>query len=90
MQRPSRRKKTFAPIAGRRGAAGGEARSGPDRPQKKAKHHETVGSLPEGRTVTSITLSPNAATFDSAERYVQVLATATLDDGNHQPMSPDS
>lgn len=73
-------KKTFAPIAV--DATLPEVKPDPaltDR--KKAKHHETVGSLPEGRSVTAITLSPNAATFDSAERYAQVLATATLDDG---------
>lgn len=49
--------------------------------RKKAKHHETVGSLPEGRTVASIALTPADLSFDSAARYAQVLATATLDDG---------
>jgi WD40 repeat protein len=73
-------KKAFAPIA--IDATLPEVKPDPSlTDRKKAKHHETVGSLPEGRSVTAITLSPNAATFDSAGRYVQVLATATLDDG---------
>lgn len=49
--------------------------------RKKAKHHETKGALPDGRTVTAISLSPTTLAFDSASRYAQVLATATLDDG---------
>lgn len=73
-------KKTFAPIAV--DATLPEVNPDPSlTDRKKAKQHETVGSLPEGRAVTAITLSPSTATFDSTERYVQVLATATLDDG---------
>jgi WD40 repeat protein len=73
-------KKTFAPIA--IDAALPEVKPDPTlTDRKKAKHHETVGSLPEGRTVTSIALTPADLAFDSAARYAQVLATATLDDG---------
>ncbi len=49
--------------------------------RKKAKLHETLGSLPEGRSVVSVSLAPREIAFDSPERYFQVLATATLDDG---------
>ncbi len=73
-------RKTFAPIA--IDAAPPEARPDPaltDR--KKAKQHETVGSLPEGRTVTSLAIVPGDLAFYSPDRYLQVLATATLDDG---------
>ncbi|MCB1207626.1 MAG: hypothetical protein KDN18_25465, partial [Verrucomicrobiae bacterium] len=73
-------KKTFAPIAV--DATLPEAKPDPSlTDRKKAKHHETVGSLPEGRQVTAITLSPAAPAFDSPGRYTQVLATAKLDDG---------
>lgn len=73
-------RKTFAPIA--IDATLPEEKPDPaltDR--KKAKLHETAGSLPEGRTVASIALSPGDLSFDSPDRYTQVLATATLDDG---------
>lgn len=73
-------KTTFAPIA--IDATLPEMKPDPaltDR--KKAKHHETVGSLPEGRSVVSLALTPGELAFDSVARYTQVLATATLDDG---------
>lgn len=50
--------------------------------RKKAKHHDTVGSLPQQRRVETIAISPTQLTFDSAGRYLQLLATATLDDGS--------
>ncbi len=73
-------KKSFAPIA--LDASLPEAKPNPSlTDRKKAKHHQTVGSLPQDRTVTAIQLSPADLAFDSAERYVQVIATATLNDG---------
>jgi WD40 repeat protein len=73
-------KKSFAPIE--IDATLPEAKPDPSlTDRKKAKQHETVGSLPEGRSVVSLALSPGDLSFDSPDRYAQVLATATLDDG---------
>lgn len=49
--------------------------------RKKAHGHAGPGTLPEGRTVAAIQITPEKVAFDSPGIYSQMLATGTLDDG---------
>ena len=73
-------KKSFAPIA----IDASLTKVAPDAKlidRKKATHHEGPGLLPEGRTVTALTISPAEVTLDAPGLYRQMLVTGTLDDG---------
>ncbi len=79
-------KKTFAPVA--LDAALTEVKPDPSLiDRKKATRHEGTANLPEGRTVTALTISPADVTLDSPELYRQMLVTGTLDDGSSSDLT---
>lgn len=73
-------KVSFAPVDIDSSLA--DAKPNPDRIDlKKGKAHESAGSLPKGRKVASLQVEPANLTLGSTSEYRQLLATATLDNG---------
>lgn len=56
---------------------------------KKAEAHEGGDTLPEGRTVQSISVSPASIKLDSASAYRQIVVTAKLDNGTSADVTRD-
>ncbi|NLT70933.1 MAG: DUF1549 domain-containing protein, partial [Verrucomicrobiaceae bacterium] len=55
--------------------------------RKKAKHAEGRATLPKGRTVTALAISPAEILLDAPGRYRQMLVTGTLDDGSRADLT---